>query len=392
MAVMLINCSGISFRSVSKIFLVMKTSFNINLRVPSHTTVLNWVKKQGIANFRSKGSFNNQKWILIIDESIQFGNKKLLTVLAVPESKQSMGRALGYADMVPLVLKASDSWKSDEIISEIKSCIDLNQILYVISDNGNNLISSCEKLGVRQIEDVGHKFSWIIKEVFDKQADFEQYTKELANMRTKLTLSKNAHIVPPNQRIMSRFMNLGPLFNWGNKMVNLLEKGLLNQQEREKASFIEEHKNFVRQTHALLEILNKVQKKLKIEGFNQETVAQCREMLKNISGSKGALIAIMINQYFDQTLQKMEKEKTIFCSSDIIESCFGKYKSIVKANKTVGITDLCLCISSLLSQNDLELTKQAMSNIKTVHIKEWKEKNIGETLYQKRNTFFKKAG
>jgi hypothetical protein len=392
MAVMLINCSGISFRSVSKIFLVMKISFNINLRVPSHTTVLNWVKKQGIANFRSKVFFNNQKWILIIDESIQFGNKKLLTVLAVPESKQSMGRALGYTDMVPLVLKASDSWKSDEIISEIKSCIDLNQILYVISDNGNNLISSCEKLGVRQIEDVGHKFSWIIKEAFDKQADFEQYTKELVNMRTKLTLSKNAHIVPPNQRIMSRFMNLGPLFNWGNKMVNLLEKGLLNQQEREKVSFIVEHKNFIRQTHALLGILNKVQKKLKIEGFNQETVAQCREMLKNISGSKGTLIAIMINQYFDQTLKKMEKEKTIFCSSDIIESCFGKYKSIVKANKTVGITDLCLCISSLLSQNDLELTKQAMSNIKTVHIKEWKKKNIGETLYQKRNTFFKKAG
>lgn len=392
MAIMLINYSGVSFRSVSKIFLVMKIGFRLNLRVPSHTTVLNWIKKQGIANFRDKEFFNNQKWILIMDESIQFGNKKLLTVLAVPKSKQSIGRALTYTDMIPLVLKASDSWKSDEIISEIKSCIDLNQILYIISDNGNNLISSCEKLGLRQIEDVGHKLSWIIKEAFDKHPEFERYTKELVNMRTKLTLSKNAHIVPPGQRIVSRFMNLGPLFNWGNKMINLLEKGMLNEQEKEKASFIQVHKNFIRQTYALLEILNKVQKKLKTKGFNQNTVAQCREILKNISGSKGELIATMINKYFDQTLQKMEKEETIFCSSDIIESCFGKYKSIIKANKTVGITDLCLCISSLLSQNDLESTKQAMTEIKTVHIKNWKEKNIGETLYQKRNTFFKKAG
>lgn len=75
MAIMLINCSGVSFRSVSKIFFIMNISFNLNLRVPSHVTVLNWVKKQGIANFRNKDFYANEKWILIIDESIQFGNK-----------------------------------------------------------------------------------------------------------------------------------------------------------------------------------------------------------------------------------------------------------------------------------------------------------------------------
>ena len=76
MALLLINCSGVSFRSVSKVFLVLKISFDLNLRVPSHVTILNWVKKQGIANFRDKEFFNQEKWILIVDESIQFGNKK----------------------------------------------------------------------------------------------------------------------------------------------------------------------------------------------------------------------------------------------------------------------------------------------------------------------------
>jgi hypothetical protein len=41
---------------------------------------------------------------------------------------------------------------------------------------------------------------------------FIQYTKELASMRARLSMSKYAQIVPPNQRIMSRFMNLMPLF------------------------------------------------------------------------------------------------------------------------------------------------------------------------------------
>ena len=88
----------------------------------------------------------------------------------------------------------------------------------------------------------------------------------------------------------------------------------------------------------------------------------------------------------------MGNETTILCSSDILESCFGKYKSIVKANKTVGITDLCLCISCLMGENDAEQTMKSMAKIKIVNIKDWKEKNIGETLFQKRNKLYKKTG
>ncbi|NDP21814.1 MAG: hypothetical protein GZ091_12155 [Paludibacter sp.] len=86
----------------------------------------------------------------------------------------------------------------------------------------------------------------------------------------------------------------------------------------------------------------------------------------------------------------MGEKPVILCSSDIIESCFGKYKSIVKANKYVGITDLCLCISCLLGETNLEQTTHSMT--KTKHIKKWRNKNIGVSLYEKRNTLFKKTG
>jgi hypothetical protein len=392
MAITLINCSGVSFRSVSKIFLVMRITFNLNIRVPSHTTILNWVKKQGIANFRGKDFFNEQNWILIIDESIQFGNKKLLAVVAVPANKQILGRALNYKDLVPLVLKSSESWKSDDIITEIRACINLEKVLYVVSDNGNNLKSSYEKLGLKHIEDVGHKFSWIIKEVYDKQDDFEKYTKQLAGMRTKLSMSKYSHIIPPNQRIISRFMNLTPLFKWGCKMIDLLEKNILSPEEKEKVEFVIENKEFIQQTNVLLTTLNKVQQILKTKGFNKNTIKESSKKLKALRDKKGKTVSLMINQYFKDTLQKMETEKTILCSSDILESCFGKYKSVVKANKTVGITDLCLCISALLNDGNLETTKQAMISVKTTQIKEWKDKNIGETLFEKRNKFYKKTG
>jgi hypothetical protein len=372
--------------------MALNLSFDLNLRVPTHATVLNWVKKQGIANFREKTFYDNQKWILIVDESIQFGNKKLLAVLAVPASKQGLGRALAYKDLVPVVLKASESWKAPEIESEIRSSIDVGQILYIVSDNGNNLKSCCNQLNIKHVEDVGHKFSWIIKEVFENQEDFGNYTKFLSGLRAKLSLSKHAHIVPPNQRIVSRFMNLPPLFHWGNRILKLLDKKQLDGSEEEKVGFVKQYRQLITQTNQLLGIINKIQKTLKNEGLSKITSSKCLAMLEGIKDERGKKVAAMIGTYFEETLQKMSGQETILCSSDILESCFGKYKSIVKANKSVGITDLCLCIPCLMGDNSLDNIQEAMRNIKTKQIKVWNEKNIGETLYAKRNALFKKAG
>ena len=55
----------------------MDICLHLSLGNPTHATILLWTKKQGAGNFREKEFFYAQKWILIADESIQFGNKKL---------------------------------------------------------------------------------------------------------------------------------------------------------------------------------------------------------------------------------------------------------------------------------------------------------------------------
>ncbi len=390
---MLVNYAGVSFRSIRKIISSIEICLQLSIKAPTHATVLNWVKKQGIANFQNKEYFQNQSWILIVDESIQFGNKKLLAVVAVPNDKNVVNRTLRYTDLVPLILKSSNSWSAEEIKAEIENCIAIEQVSYAVSDNGHNLTSSFSKLGVKHIEDVSHKFSLIIKNVYDKHTEFEAYTKKLAEMRTKLSLSQFSHILPPKQRVISRFMNLTPLFRWGVKMLKLIKKGHLSELEQEKVKFVLEYSELIQNTYTILLTLNKIQKLLKTKGFNKETIQKAKLLLEKIKDGNTEKIRIQINQYFEQTIQKMSEDATFLCTSDILESCFGKYKEIVKENKTVGITDLCLCIPAFLGeQNNKDKTRNAMSIIKNSDIELWKAKNIGETLYEKRCNFFKKAG
>ena len=75
--------AGVSFRAVGKLFVETNLHLELSLGTPTHTTVLNWTKKQGVGNFREKDYFNSGEWVLIIDESIQFGNKKLWPYLQI---------------------------------------------------------------------------------------------------------------------------------------------------------------------------------------------------------------------------------------------------------------------------------------------------------------------
>jgi hypothetical protein len=380
LAVTLVTTAGVSFRAVSKIFIHFNLYLRLNLDIPTHTTVLNWTKKQGISQFRSREFYQDGKWVLIADESIQFGNKKLLLVLAVPEDRCSESKPLSYKDLMPLVLKVGASWKSDDIVSAIEQSIDLKQVSYCISDTGNNLTRAFRLLNCSHIADVNHKFTLMIQSVFENNQLLDQYTKALSSLRAQKSMSRIARIVPPNQRIMNRFMNLTPLFQWGIKMIHLLDNNELADEEKTALSFLESLREFVGDTYQILIRLHNMQKILKNKGFGEKSAKEAMKVFSDMKSVNSLKIKTQIEEYFVDLTSKA-KGKTICCSSDIIESCFSKYKEVVRGNKTVGISDLCLCIAAITGENNLNKTNQAMETISIKQNRDWKIENIAKTLF-----------
>jgi hypothetical protein len=237
--------------------------------------------------------------------------------------------------------------------------------------------------------DVNHKFSLIIQSVFENNSLFSDYTKALSLLRAQKSMSKIARIVSPNQRIMSRFMNLTPLFKWGMKMITLLDNNQLTQEEKIALSFLEPYRAFIFDTYQLLIRLNNIQKLLKNKGFNDKNAKEAMSLFSDMNSDNSLKIRKQLDDYFADLLSKAESE-TVCCSSDIIESCFGKYKELVKGNKSAGISDLCLSIVAMLGENNLDKTKYAMETVSIKQMKEWKTKNISKTLFAEKRELNKK--
>ena len=390
MAICLVLSVGMSFRAASKVFVCIGLCLKIEIGQPTHTTILNRTKKQGIGNFREKADFSGHQWILMADESIQFGNKKLLLVIAVPVEKENAGRYLQYSDLTPVVIKVSDTWKAETIAEVIQTSINPKDVAYAISDLGRNLTKAFGLMNITHIEDINHKFSWMMQKLFENNEFFKKYTKHLSDMRAKLSMSKYARIVPPNQRIMSRYMNLTPLFEWGVRMIKLLDTDHLTKEEKEILNFLREYKTFVSETLELLLAMNRIQKLLKSECLSRLSIKKSLELFAEQNNENALRVKSMIIEYFHNTLNKMGAREKVICSDDIIESCFGKFKELVKTNKTVGISDLSLCISALLSESGN--VKQLFEEVSMKRVQEWKRENVGETLFGQKMALFKKAG
>jgi len=128
---------------------------------------------------------------------------------------------------------------------------------------------------------------------------------------------------------------------------------------------------------------------LKTSHFDKEKVDNSIKKLNDLKCSRGLIIAEQMKNYFELTRKKIDNNKQIVCSSDIIESCFGKYKEVVKLNKTIGVTDICLSISCLTNDGNIQQLKKSLESTKIEDIKKWSEDNIGESLFKKRTAFYK---
>jgi len=180
----------------------------------SHTTVADWMKTVGLALYketRNDVKVSKMKYALIIDESITIGSQKLLLVLAVPS--EHPGHALTHQDVKVVGMFVAESWNSKTVAEKLRIIIaDISyDPVYVLSDNGHDLVKASDILNLVHHKDISHTLGLFLKETYDELPEFKELTEELGKVRLKYHLTKLAYLLPPNQRSICRFMNC---FNW----------------------------------------------------------------------------------------------------------------------------------------------------------------------------------
>jgi len=375
---------------LNKVFSAFSLYLNLELSSPSFSTTKLWVKKIGYAKLTSPKE-KADDWILILDESIGIGQEKVLVILGARRSNIDFSRPLKLQDMEPLLVKSSEKWTGHDIGQELEIVKGkLGRVVYAVTDGGSSLKLGLKNAGIGQVYDITHAIAIFLDRIYRDDVAFKSFAHNAGQMRFKLCCSKNAHLIPPNQRSKSRFLNIDVLSKWAIKALDAYDSDRLSGEGKAQLEWLKEIECFVKEMDLLISKIQDISIILKNEGLSKKTKRRCIGLLKGLK--KGRLLRFkkqMIEYLNKNTVHITKYKEKLLCCSDVIESTFGKYKNELSKNPMCGITDLVLIIPAFTAKLTPDWVKEAIDSCTVKDIQDWNKENLCASLLAKRKTVYK---
>jgi hypothetical protein len=396
MCVKLVLNAAISFRAAPKAVYIMFSQFIAvkTQRIPSYKTIVRWLTIIGLYKLNCPKE-KSTDWALVVDFSIQIGAQKCLVILGTRLSN-FREKALTFKDMEPLVIELHVNSDSSTVFKALETArLKVGEVEVVCSDDGPDLRSGinlfCEKYHVGKALDITHKAATFVKKILENDPEWQSFSTEAAEAKRKMQQTSGAHLVPPNQRTKSRFLNIECLTTWAVDVVEALKNP--NHQDKK---ILEQYCGWVLKYEKLIDRLKQfvligqaVRKYIREQGYRKNTAIKVEETFDLLClGSDGYQYAGMIMDFLEEQLKVVPVDKVWIGSSEVIESLFGKLKHLEQDQSKGGFTSLILASAACVGTIDAEIVCKAIEQVKIKDVKVWLENQMGPTLLSKRKKAF----
>jgi hypothetical protein len=388
LSVNLVQDIQLSPRKCKKVLASILPYLAPHTRVPSAGSIRIWSKKLAHFVLHSKSDVDEDtQWAFIIDESISLGSQKLLVIIGVP-LYLSLERPLRHQDVRVLSIKVSGSWKGEGISKQISEVIARGYpCQYIISDKGPNLVFAAKLSKLPRVADCSHEVANVLSREYTGSDRYENFVAACTAMKRKGVISKYAHLLPPQLRHHSRFMNISVVIEWARKTLLIYDLDLNDDQIkpfRDRIAWLSDHRQFIEEMTGVFTVVNPFLKLLKKQGLSNHTVQTCERLLEK--GKLPEVISIELLNYLKTNRSKALgiDRPAIHCCSDLLETYFGKYKN----NAGKRITATCLYMVGYGKRFERLQVSQAMSSATVKVVSKWLRSSFGNSSLSKRKKVY----
>jgi hypothetical protein len=425
---------GCSYRSICRILLILQTSKLLSIKkLPCANSIENWVSKIGLYCIENTAeNMVSNECCLILDESMSQGNERILLMLLTPFQKERT-EALNYKDVTICYLGGQSSWTGEKIKAEVEKIIAKTgvEIKQILSDEDSKLLKAGVLLQTPHLPDVNHAVANCLRKVFENNEEYKKLVKQISAFQSKSVNQDLSFLRPPKQRTKARFMNHKAFVKWGINMLENFEK--LSEKERAFYSELLEHRAMLKKLEQCIDIAEQIVMPLKTEGLSNKTIKQVDQIIskqwftKTVYSSTGLTLKHRYVEFFKpvaarstrRMITKFEDKQDLFrqflahveiyidryndfvsthegcynVSTDVIESLFGKHKTLKRTNPLIGISqlDLELPIHNIKIEQLPDITKTALEATFIASLKAFIDTHSSDNQASKRLAFFKKS-
>ena len=176
--------------------------------------------------------------------------------------------------------------------------------------------------------------------------------------------------MPPTMRGKMRFANIFPCVEWAKQCLSNWEN--LSSEVQNRLMFLREKQAFITSLVEVSVVFKTVCAPLKNKGFGTPQKLSILATLEALKGEPETTIFIgNCKTYLDNLSKKSQEldQPHLLCSSDIIESFFGKFKTKINPNSRSGLTEFIFTIANFSQPFSVKEIKEALENVKLKDLK-----------------------
>jgi len=195
------------------------------VEVPAYTTVLNWCYRLGLALLQRPVP-RREDWIFILDLTLACGELKCLVLLGLPASRLTeTGYSPRHTDMtvlaVEITTKSTGVW-IEGVLTRVAQQV--GEPVQILSDHGADVrkgVSLFCQSRPQCVEtyDISHATANALKAHWRNDTQWQAFVKQASATLKLCQQTDLAFLAPPVQRTKARYMAVGTLIQWAERLL-----------------------------------------------------------------------------------------------------------------------------------------------------------------------------
>jgi hypothetical protein len=383
----------------------MNVEWGFDFPVPHFTTVRYWLLRLAHHNLH-RPKEQGDDWVWIVDHSNQIGQEKCLLILGVRASQlppPGKDFPLRLAQMEAIELEPVTVSDKEVVYRQLEANVAKTGVPRVIvSDHGGDMAGGIGLFVERHPEtldfyDVTHKAACLLKAQLQRDEQWSAFASLAAQTKCKIQQTEWAFLVPPSQRSKARYMNLGELVRWGIKTLAIVESpgpdvlrhGTVERLE-EKLGWLRQFREGLTRWSQMEQTIDVVVDFVRTQGLYRRAGKDLRKRLRQLPvGETAKRLGEDLATFVDEQARPLRRGERLPGSSEVLESCFGKFKALEREQSKGGFTGLLLALAACVSKRTQAVVHNALRTSKTADVIGWIKTKLGQTVCSKRRLAYR---
>jgi hypothetical protein len=378
----------------------MDVTWGFDFPVPHWTTVRMWLLRLAYHKLH-RPKEQALDWVWIVDHSNQIGQEKCLLILAVRVSQllpPGAAYPLRLDQMEPIELEPVTVSDKEVVYRQLETNVAKTGVpRAIIDDHGGDLAGGVELFRrahpeTIEIYDISHKAACLLKARLERDKQWTSFAAKAGQTKCKIQQTEWAFLVPPSQRLKARYMNLRPLMIWGFKTLAIVDhpgpevlKYGTKERLEEKLGWLRRFRGALKDWSELEQVIGVGVDFVRTQGMYRGAARGLRKRLAKLSlGPIGAELGKDLSRFVASQASVLRPGERLPACSEVIETCFGKFKTLEREQARGGFTGLLLGLAGCVAERTQEVVHEALQKVKTREVIAWIRTRLGPTVGSKR--------